>query len=294
MSENMELLKEKPKDIKLIGKELVKRPALRFNVEDPLHLDEVARSLIDGKIIAYPFNGIFGFFCNADNKSAHDTILKIKNRPDEKNCVLVVPPKDLRKHVDISKTNYTHGQIAKLQEHLHALGVILPASKDAPEHLVRKKGEERSILTIWTEYHPLKRLFEKFQELGGSALAGTSANRSGQPTHIDSGALWQDFKDSVDSIVEADFSKLPPLRRQSTSIVDLTGDDPILHRAGNVSREEINAALKKFGFPPLMEKEIKKLTFPEFRQELWKDVHLRYINRMINSLKNPKHSVPRS
>lgn len=293
MTENVAGLHKRP-DVKLIGKELVKRPALKFNVEDPLHLDEVARSLIDGKIIAYPFNGIFGFFCNADNKSAHDAILKIKNRPDEKNCVLVVPPKDLRKHVDISKTNYTHGQIAKLQEHLHALGVILPASKDAPEHLVRKKGEERSILTIWTEYHPLKRLFEKFQELGGSALAGTSANKSGQPTHVDSGALWQDFKDSVDSIVEADFSKLPSLRRQSTSIIDLTGDDPILHRAGNVSREEIDAALRKFGFPPLKEKEVKRQTFAELRNNWYVDAHGRYINRMISSLKNPKHPMPRS
>lgn len=286
-------MQEKRSDVKLIGSELSQRPALRLSADNPIHRNYAAYLLKNGKIGAIAFNGIYGLFASADNEPAHGRILKIKNRPSDKHGVLVVPPERLREHADISKTNYTYGQITKLQKHLHALGIILPASEGAPEHLVHKKGEDRTILTIWTEYHPLRMLIEEFQKLGGRALAGTSANRSGQLTHFDTEAVWQDFKLDVCFILEADYSRFPKERRKSTSIIDLTGDDPVLHRVGNVSQEEIDAGLKKFGFPSLQLQPVKRaLTFEELRQEWYVAAHARYLQRLIDNLNKFKHPMP--
>lgn len=278
---NNNYMLERPK-IPLIGPEGLMRSALRLSAENSDHRKYAAGLLKEGKIGAIAFNGIYGLFCTADDKSPHDDILRMKNRPNDKNGVLVVQPENLREHVDISKTYFTFGQITKLQKHLHALGIILPASKGAPEHLVNKKGEERTILSIWTEYHPLRRMIEEFQELGGRALAGTSANRSGQPTRFDTEEVWQDFKNDVGFILEADYSTLPQIRRQSTSVIDLTGESPRLHRAGNVSREELNAALKKFRFPPLQEGK-KDLPFKVQRSLMWVAADVRSSVRGSNS-----------
>lgn len=223
----------------------------RFSAENPEHIDFAAKLLTENRIGIIAFNGIYGLFTNVDNKPANDRILQIKNRPNDKNLVLVSAPEYLDEHVDFKQTYYSHEQVAQLQQYLHALGVILPASNSTPNHITSRRNEQSTVLSIWTEYESLRRLIVKFRQMGGRAFAGTSANKGNQPTHIDAEEAWQDLGDEVDFIVKADFSHLPNIRRRSTSIIDLTQPHPSLHRLGNVAREEIQEALLKFGFPDL-------------------------------------------
>lgn len=235
------------------GKIKVERSSLhsRFSAENSEHTDSAAKLLIENRVEIIAFNGIYGLFTNVDNKSANDRILKIKNRPNDKNLVLVSAPEYLDEHVDFEQTYYSHEQVVRLQQYLHALGVILPASNGAPNHITSLRNGQPTVLSIWTEYESLRRLITKFRQVGGRAFAGTSANKGNQPTHIDAEEAWQDLGDEVDFIVKADFSHLPDIRRRSTSIIDLTQPHPSLHRLGNVAREEIQEALLKFGFPDL-------------------------------------------
>ncbi len=238
-------------DANATGKELSLQYALRLSAENPEHTDFAAKLLKENKIGAIAFNGIYGLFTNGDYEPASSRILQIKNRPDDKNLVLVSAPEHLNEHVNFVHAHYSHEQVTQLQRYLHALGVILPASNGAPNHITSHKNEQPTILSIWTEYEPLRRLITKFRQMGGRALAGTSANKSSEPTHIDTEEVWQDFKTDVDFIVEADFEHLPDIRKRSTSIIDLTQMQPRLHRLGNVNQEEIREALLKFRFPDL-------------------------------------------
>lgn len=234
-----------------IKNELSSQCSSRFSVENPEHIDLAAKLLKENKIGIIAFNGIYGLFTNADNELANNRILQIKNRTDDKNLVLVSAPEHLDEHVNFAHAHYSHEQVTQLQQYLHALGVILPASNDAPKHIASPRNEQSTILSIWTEYKPLRKLITKFRQIGGRALAGTSANKNNQPTHIDAEEAWQDLKTEVDFIVEADFKHLPDIRKRSTSIIDLTQLQPRLHRLGNVTQEEIQKALLKFGFPDL-------------------------------------------
>lgn len=225
--------------------------SFRFSAENSEHTDFAAKLLMENKVGIIAFNGIYGLFTNVDNEPASNRILQIKNRRDDKNLVLVSAPENLDEYVDFYHAHYSHEQVVQLQQYLHALGVILPASNDTPNHIVSHKDVQSTVLSIWTEYGPLRRLITKFRQMGGRAFAGTSANKGNQPTHIDAEEAWQDLKAEVDFIVEADFSRLPNIRRQSTSIIDLTQSRPSLYRLGNVAQEEIQEALLKFRFPDL-------------------------------------------
>ncbi len=73
-------------------------------------------------------------------------IMKDYQKPlEDKNLILTANPRYLNEQVDFSKTNYTQDQIISLQTSVLGLGIILPASDQAPDHLVR----ENSILNIW-------------------------------------------------------------------------------------------------------------------------------------------------
>ncbi len=229
-----------------------RRSALRFSIAHHHELTLAAHLLHRDNVGVIAFNGIYGIFADAQSRTAYKRILAIKNRPNERNLVLVVAPEYLHEEVDFSRAHYSQEQVIALQRSVHALGVILPAGRKAPLHLiVTQEDQQQTILSIWTEYPPLRRLLELFREHGGRSLVGTSANRSGHPTHYETHAAWQDFNADVDFFLEDDFTALPEIRRRSTSILDLTHPRPRLHRLGNVSKEEIQEALLKYNFPDL-------------------------------------------
>lgn len=231
--------------------------AEKLSVENDLHLKRTAEIIKSGGIVAFPFNGIYGLFGDINNHKSAKAIIKAKKRPKDKNLIVVSHPEYLDTHVDFSKLKYSKNMLSSLWSKLHALGIILPASEKVPKHLIKRAGSKKTVLIIWTEYAPLRRMLNYFRELGGEALVGTSANKSGTSTHINPDELWNEFASDVDAVIVDHFDDLPLHRKKSTSIIDLTGDEPYFRRSGNVSYEEIQQALIEGGFPQLkFEKEI--------------------------------------
>lgn len=226
-------------------------PAERLGADNKLHLERAAQFIKRGGIIAFPFNGIFGLFGDIDNPDSYSRIIIAKNRPEDKRLIAVSPPENVGRFVDFSRQPYPEGQIKTLWKEVHALGIILPASECIPKELTVGEVGKETLINIWTEYHPLRNFFEYLENLKIRGLVGTSANKSGQPTHIDANDLWCDFNLDVDAVVETSFDNLPAVRKKSTSIIDLTSEPPRLHRLGNVSEEELQEVLEKNGFSRL-------------------------------------------
>lgn len=215
------------------------------------HIIKTAHIIHSGGIAAFPFNGVWGLFGNADDPEAVDKILEIKERDPKKGLVLVAAPDHIHEHVDFSKIRFPKKAIIEVWKDIHALGMVLPASEDAPKRLVwAEKGQ--TILNIWTEYQPLKLITCELRKLGVRAMVGTSANISGEATINTFDRLREVFKELVDVLVIDDFSNLSEIRRRSTSIVDMTGEVVRLHRRGNTSEEEIAKLLEKHGLGRLI------------------------------------------
>lgn len=219
------------------------------------HLSKAAKIINNGGIAVVAFNGIYGIFGDLQNAQAAERIVKVKNRPQDKKLVAVSAPENLAELADFSQLNngVTHEHVIILQQRLHALGVILPSHDNTPDYVVSQNGYKKTILSIWTEYPPLRYIINEIREsYNKTALVGTSANRSGQATHRYMQEVWAEFQYLVDGIVLGDFSHLDESRGKSTSIIDLTGEKPRLHRAGNVTVDEINTALRYCGLKELI------------------------------------------
>jgi tRNA A37 threonylcarbamoyladenosine synthetase subunit TsaC/SUA5/YrdC len=105
-----------------------------------------------------------------------------------------------------------------------------------------------TILNVWTEQRPSSPLREVVLELRRRerrALAGTSANQSGWPTITDPTEVVAVFRGRVPLILLDSFEAVPPARRHSASIVDLTGSVPRLVREGSVGAAELRTELQR-------------------------------------------------
>lgn len=215
------------------------------------HADRVraADRLMAGEVIVSGFNGIYVLLGDADDSSLPEKVASVKLRPQAKGVALVCPPEFLGEHANltarVSREDYPFARVQALQRTLHALGVILPAAiPGAPGHVV----QSGTVLNVWTEQPPnapLRQLVVEFRRRGRRALAGTSANVTGEPTIIDTEDVIRVFGQRVSTILIEDFGAVPLARRRSATIVDLTTPQPRLFREGSVPAEELAAELRR-------------------------------------------------
>jgi L-threonylcarbamoyladenylate synthase len=202
-------------------------------MSDPGGRAQAADALAAGEIIVIPFNGIFVLAGDADEPFVAEKIAEVKRRPQAKGAALVCPPEFLDEHVAVPGppvTSYTLAQAQAILAAVHALGLILPAARPgAPAHLVQAE----TVLNVWTEQRPsspLRELVVELRRRGRRALAGTSANLTGQPTITEAAEVTSAFGARVPLILRDTFQAVPARRRHSASIVDLTGPVPRLSR----------------------------------------------------------------
>jgi tRNA A37 threonylcarbamoyladenosine synthetase subunit TsaC/SUA5/YrdC len=234
----------------------------RVTTSEILHLGEHADrvravgQLLRGELIASGFNGIYVLLGDADDPSVPNKVAWAKRRPQAKGVALVCPPEFLGEHVNLEtpalREDYPLARVQALQRDLHALGVILPAAMPgAPGHVV----QSGTILNVWTEQPPkapLRQLVGELRRRGRRALAGTSANLSGQPTITDADEAIAVFGQRVSTILLDDFDAVPPERRRSATIVDFTQPQPHLFREGSVPAGDLAAELRRLGLGELV------------------------------------------
>ncbi len=215
---------------------------------DPQAAELAASHLISGEAIIVYFNGAFAFLADMDSAAAGQKIFEAKQRPAEKTLALVCDPEHLGEFVDLTRLRFPWPAVMALQREIHALGVVLPARE---ESLPASSLVNGTVLNVWTDYpphRPFVRLQAEIRSMGLRAFQGASANLSGEPTYTSVQQLLQRFSDHVPLIIH-DELKAPAERRTSTSILDLTAEQPTLVRLGNVGLAELNRHLADVGLP---------------------------------------------
>lgn len=223
---------------------------MAYDPHDPHHLRVAADAIAAGHVIGFFFNGAYALLGDADQPEAADRIFELKRRPRARTLSLVTDPRYWPDFVDRASPALSRFPLAAataLYHHLHALGVVYPASPtQAPGHLV----QDGTILNVWSRYLPLIELQEACRGRGMRAFCGASANPSGEPTYTAAAQLARGFGAAV-PIVFAEQPEVPEVRRNSTSLLDLSGDQPTLLREGNTTEAEIAEAVMAVGLGPL-------------------------------------------
>ncbi len=166
-------------------------------------------------VILYPTDTIWGLGCRALDKVAIEKIYQIKNRPKEKNLILLVnSPQMLTKYTQISQTKLQ--KILEIMENSKKpLTVIYPECFGLPYF------DGQSVAIRLTSDPFCASLIEWMQE----PLVSTSANISSELTAANFAQVNPKIKENVDYIVN--FRQEEIEAKQSSKIIKLSKNGEI-------------------------------------------------------------------
>jgi L-threonylcarbamoyladenylate synthase len=197
-----------------------------------------ARSLINGNLVAFPTETVYGLGADALNKNAVARIYEVKGRPQDHPLIV----------------------------HLHSLSAVNEWVSDVPEfasHLARDfwPGPMTLILNrsslsgnfitggqdtvgIRIPEHPIAlELLNSFHHLGGKGIAAPSANRFGQVSPTSAKAVSEEiaeFLNNADIILDGGDCQVGI----ESTIIDCTGGYPVILRPGAISEDMVEESAR--------------------------------------------------
>ncbi|GAA6747391.1 L-threonylcarbamoyladenylate synthase [Thermus brockianus] len=135
-------------------------------------LEEAARALREGGLVAFPTDTVFGVLARLEDEAACHRIYEVKGRPEEKPLQVLVA--DLESALKLAQLGPLEGRFLRLVEAFWpgGLTVVVPG-RDIPPW-ISKDGS----VGLRIPAHEVLR--ELLRRVGGYAAA-TSLNRSGEP-----------------------------------------------------------------------------------------------------------------
>lgn len=191
-------------------------------------IDELVSILKKDGVISIPTDTVYGICARVSTKKAHDKLVAVKNRPEEK--AFPVMCADIEQIKTIAIVNETVEKIIKVFMP-GPLTVILRKNKELPDFITNGKD---TIAVRMATSELLKEIIEKVE----SSLFMTSANRSGEPVCNTLDEIEKACP-LLDGIMEGEV-----LFGKSSTIVDCTSNELKILRTGPISHEEILEALK--------------------------------------------------
>jgi L-threonylcarbamoyladenylate synthase len=189
-------------------------------------VEQAISILKQGGIVAFPTDTVYGLGACISITQAVERVYQVKERPRSMALSLLLADKS-----QIGEVAYPVPPIAWLLADKFlpgALTMVLPRAKSVPD-IVTGGGKT---VAVRIPAHPVPVALARGL---GAPIVGTSANLSGKPSALTAEEVYAQLGDRVDLIIDGGRC---PGGKEST-IVDLTGEAPILLREGAISREEL-------------------------------------------------------
>jgi L-threonylcarbamoyladenylate synthase len=196
----------------------------RLGIEEQIELAvEVLRR---GGIVAFPTDTVYGLGADASNEQAIAKIFRVKRRPGNLPLPLLLSDKS-----DITKVASIVPDIARrLADRFLPGGLTLVLSKGKSVSSAVTAGGDTVAVRVPDHHVPvdiIRRL--------GAPLVGTSANLSGKPAPTTAEEVRAQLGGEVDLVIDG--GRCPG--GVESTVVDVSGDAPVLVREGAVPWEEI-------------------------------------------------------
>lgn len=203
-------------------------------------LHPAAEALAEGRTVAFPTETVYGIGANALDESAIKKIYKAKGRPSDNPLIVHVTS---RESVEALVSEITP-VAEKLMEAFWpgALTIIFKKSIAVPESVTAGL----STVAIRMPSHPIAR---DLIDQSGVPVAAPSANLSGKPSPTSGAHVIEDLKGRVDYIVVGDQTDVG----LESTVVDATGEIPMILRPGGITREAMEAVVGRVKVDPAIE-----------------------------------------
>jgi len=182
--------------------------------------------LKQGGLVAFPTDTVYGLGAWADHQPAVERVYRVKERP--RNIALPLLLADISQIGGVAEPV---PPIAWLLAHNFlpgALTIVLHKSNSVPD-IITAGG---ITVAVRVPAHPVP--IALVQGLG-APIVGTSANVSGKPSALTADEVYSQFGNKIDLVIDGGRC---PGGREST-IIDVTGEEPVILREGAISREEL-------------------------------------------------------
>lgn len=185
----------------------------------PRLIKQLAECMLDGGIIIYPTDTIYGIGCDIFQTKAIEKICRIKG-VDPQKAQLSFICKDLSHLSDYTRSIDTP-LYRMLKNHLPGpFTFILPANKQVPKILQSKKS------TIGLRI-PDNNICRNLGDALGHPILSTSLPGEMVEEYTDPEVIFENFKDRVDFVIDGGIGGMVP-----STIVDCTGDEWTVLRQG--------------------------------------------------------------
>lgn len=194
----------------------------------------IAKSLIEGKLVAIPTETVYGLAANAMDEHAIKRLYEVKGRPKNHPVIVHLSKIELIKFWAIEIPEYVNSLITKFWP--GPLTIILKRSNYAGEWIT---GGQNTVGIRMPNHKKTLQLLKEFHFLGGKGLAAPSANKFGNVSPTSSEDVISDIgMELIDSdwVIEGGKSEIGI----ESTIVDCSEGIPKIIRPGAISRELIS------------------------------------------------------
>lgn len=181
-----------------------------------------------GGLVAFPTDTVYGLGASMGSDAALERVYQIKQRPRNQALPLL-----LADAPDLVKVVHPVSELAwRLVEYLWpgALTLVLPKAATVPKLV----STTRSV-AVRLPNHPVPRALARGL---GLPITGTSANLSGLPSPVTAQEVASQLADGVDLIIDGG----PCWAGVESTIIDLSGSEPLLLRQGAIKLSDIEKA----------------------------------------------------
>ena len=192
-------------------------------------LKDSAEHLNRGEVVAFPTETVYGLGANALDPEAVDKIFEAKGRPGDNPLIV---------HID------NKGQIADLVSEITPIAQkLIDAFMPGPITIIMKKADKipsnvtAGLDTVGIRM-PIHKVANEFLSLCKCPVAAPSANLSGSPSPTKASHVMDDMNGYVYAVVdggESDFGL-------ESTVVDATGEAPVVLRPGAITKAQIEEA----------------------------------------------------
>jgi L-threonylcarbamoyladenylate synthase len=187
---------------------------------------EAAEFIKKGGLVAFPTETVYGLGADVFDERAIEKIFIAKGRPSDNPLIAHIAAKE---QIELLVSEITASAEKFIEAFFPApLTLVLPKSARVP--LIATAN----LPTIGVRM-PRHHLAREFLTESSAPLVAPSANLSGKPSPTTWQAVFEDLNERIDCILQDQQTEIG----LESTVVDCTGEEPIVLRAGSISLEEL-------------------------------------------------------
>ena len=218
---------------------------------DPDNIDydvikEAAEIINRGGVVVFPTETVYGIGADALNDEAVDKIFKAKGRPQDN--PLIVHIAETSELYDLSKEVPENAKLLAEKYWPGPLTMIL-YKKDILSDKITAGLDTAAIR------FPENKIALAIIKESKKPIAAPSANTSGKPSPTEASHVIEDLFGKVDMIIDGGSTYIG----LESTVVDMTGDIPMILRPGGITKEDVESVLGECEYDPAIIKSNEKI-----------------------------------